>query len=103
VRLAREQSTAAARTYGDNDINRTARAALNDKLVALAKNYQGYVARADKDIADSQRTNMIMLAALSALSAIALFGGLLIVVRSLVRSTAPPRSRDAQSRGRRGQ
>ena len=39
VRLAREETTAAARLFGDNDVNRKSRSDLNAKLVDLEKDY----------------------------------------------------------------
>ena len=84
VRLAREDSTAAARLYGDNDINRTARAKLNDRLVELATRYQSYSARAYEGIERTQRANILLLGVLSAIGVAALAGGLWMVLRSLV-------------------
>ena len=39
VRLAREETTAKARLFGDNDVNRKSRSDLNAKLVDLEKDY----------------------------------------------------------------
>ena len=39
VRLAREETTATARLFGDNDVNRKSRSDLNAKLVDLEKDY----------------------------------------------------------------
>src|SRR5260370_33500562 len=40
VRLGREESTAAARAFGDNDANRTVRTALNETLSVVARAYE---------------------------------------------------------------
>ena len=51
VRLGKDESTAAARAFGDNDANRTVRSALNDSLNALARAYEeeiGQARRADR-------------------------------------------------------
>src|SRR6266481_2974047 len=40
VRLGKDESTAAARAFGDNDANRSVRSALNESLNALARAYE---------------------------------------------------------------
>ncbi len=50
VRLGREESTAAARAFGDNDANRNVRTALNDSLSALARAYEQEIGRARSQI-----------------------------------------------------
>ena len=45
-RLGKDESTAAARAFGDNDANRTVRSALNDSLNALARAYEEEIGQA---------------------------------------------------------
>ena len=62
VRLAREETTAAARLYGDNDSNRSVRTALNDSLSMLARVYEAEIASArDRVRSDDQRLRVARL------------------------------------------
>ena len=59
VRLGKEESTAAARAFGDNDANRTVRSALNDSLNALARAYEEEIGRARAQIEANDRHVLI--------------------------------------------
>jgi methyl-accepting chemotaxis protein len=85
VRLAQFESTATARTYGDNDANRSVRAALNDKLVALDNAYRDHTVDAEREVARYQRLNQNILIGLSGLAVLALAFGFFFVIYSLLR------------------
>jgi methyl-accepting chemotaxis protein len=85
VRLAEFDSTANARTYGDNDANRSVRSALNDKLVALDNAYKEHTIDAEREVARYQRLNQDILIGLSGVAAIALALGFFFVISSLLR------------------
>ena len=61
VRLGREVSTAAARTYGDNDTNRTNRQALNTLLQQQAEVDNAEIARLNRENAAFQQTMHLLL------------------------------------------
>ncbi|WP_448192693.1 methyl-accepting chemotaxis protein [Azospirillum sp. sgz301742] len=61
VRLGREVSTAAARTYGDNDANRANRQALNTLLQQQAEADNAEIARLNREIADFQHTMKLLM------------------------------------------
>src|SRR5205807_1835404 len=64
VRLGKEESTAAARAFGDNDANRTVRSTLNDSLDALARAYEEEIGRARLQIDANDRHVLMALFAL---------------------------------------
>ena len=72
VRLGREESTAAARAFGDNDANRTVRTALNESLRAVAHAYEQEIGRARSQVEADQRNFVTILLALAGLAAVAL-------------------------------
>jgi methyl-accepting chemotaxis protein len=84
VRLGREESTAAARGFGDNDANRTVRSALNESLNALARAYEEEIGRTRGQIEVNDRNVLIALAVLAVLAALALTGGLALVKGGLL-------------------
>jgi methyl-accepting chemotaxis protein len=96
VRLAREETTAKAREFGDNDANRKVRQALNKQLEGLAKAYLSHAeaARAELDRIDTLK--LALLAGLAGCAAIMVVGGIIFVQRSLVRPIH--RIRDAMTR-----
>src|SRR5947207_4703481 len=79
VRLGREDSTAAARTFGDNDANRNVRTALNDSLRVVAHAYEQEIGRARSQVEADQRNLLVILLALAGLGALALGSGLMFI------------------------
>jgi len=84
VRLGKEESTAAARAFGDNEANRSVRSALNDSLNALARAYEDEIGRARAQIEANDRQVLVALGALAVLAALALTGGFLLVKGALL-------------------
>ena len=84
VRLGKEESTAAARAFGDNDANRTVRSALNDSLNALARAYEEEIGRARAQIEANDRHVLVFLSALAGLAALALAAGIALVKSALL-------------------
>jgi diguanylate cyclase (GGDEF)-like protein len=84
VRLGKEESTAAARTFGDNDANRNVRSALNDSLNMLARAYQEEMARVRAQIAINDRQALTVLSILAVLATLALLGGVALVKGALL-------------------
>jgi diguanylate cyclase (GGDEF)-like protein len=85
VRLAREESTAAGRTFGDNDANRSVRTALNESLSVVARAYEEEIELARSKVEADGRNFMIALTILAGISFSALCGGLLLVRKGLLR------------------
>lgn len=96
VRLGKEESTAAARAFGDNDANRTNRTALNNSLHMVARAYEQEIARARSQVEADERYFLAILLAVAALGAMALAGGLLFVKAGLL--TPVLRMRDSMLR-----
>jgi diguanylate cyclase (GGDEF)-like protein len=96
VRLGKEESTAAARAFGDNDANRTNRTALNNSLHTVARAYEQEIARARGQVEADERYFLAILLAVAALGAMALAGGLLFVKAGLL--TPVLRMRDSMLR-----
>ena len=84
VRLGKEESTAAARVFGDNDANRTVRTALNNSLHTVARAYEQEIARARSQVEADERYFLAILLAVAMLGAMALAGGLLFVKAGLL-------------------
>jgi diguanylate cyclase (GGDEF)-like protein len=84
VRLGKEESTAAARAFGDNDANRNVRSALNDSLNMLARAYQEEMARVRAQIENNDRQALTVLSILAVLATLALFGGVALVKGALL-------------------
>jgi methyl-accepting chemotaxis protein len=84
VRRANEISPAAGREWGDNDANRTVRAALNKDLEALTKVYR----ERGKRIADQTELNRqlsFVLTSLGGLALVLVILGVIIIARSIAR------------------
>jgi diguanylate cyclase (GGDEF)-like protein len=96
VRLGKEESTAAARAFGDNDANRTVRTALNNSLHTVAHAYEQEIARARSQVEADERYFLAILLAVAILGAMALAGGLLFVKAGLL--TPVLRMRDSMLR-----
>jgi diguanylate cyclase (GGDEF)-like protein len=99
-RLGKEESTAAARAFGDNDANRSVRTALNNSLHTVARAYVQEIARARSQVEADERYFLAVLLAVAMLGAMALAGGLLFVKSGLV--TPVLRMRDSMQRLARG-
>ena len=96
VRLGKEESTAAARVFGDNDANRSVRTALNESLHAVAHAYEMEIGRARSQVEADQRTLLAILLTLAVLGALGLCGGLILIKTSLLRPVL--RMKDAMLR-----
>ncbi len=96
VRLGKEESTAAARAFGDNDANRSVRTALNNSLHTVARAYEQEIARARSQVEADERYFLAILLAVAMLGAMALAGGLLFVKAGLL--TPVLRMRDSMLR-----
>jgi methyl-accepting chemotaxis protein len=88
VRLAREDGTAAARSFGDNDANRSVRTALNEKLQVLERSYEQdvKVARERIEVSDRDVLNGLLWLALFSLATLA--GGIAFIKWLLVHPAA---------------
>jgi len=84
VRLGKEESTAAARAFGDNDANRNVRSALNESLSMLARAYEEEMARVRVEIERNDRQALIVLGVLAALATVTLAGGVGLVRGALL-------------------
>jgi methyl-accepting chemotaxis protein len=84
VRLAREDSTAAARAFGDNDANRKTRAELNTRLVELTQAYLGYQDSARELMQSVERLNFYMLIAIAATACVVGIAGTVFVHRTVI-------------------
>jgi len=96
VRLGKEESTAAARAFGDNDANRSVRTALNNSLHTVARAYEQEIARARHQVEADERYFLAILLAVAMLGGAALGGGLLFVKAGLL--TPVLRMRDSMLR-----
>ncbi len=96
VRLGKEESTAAARVFGDNDANRSVRTALNNSLHTVAHAYELEIAQARSQVEADERYFLAILLAVATLGALALAGGLLYVKAGLL--TPVLRMRDSMLR-----
>ena len=84
VRLGREESTAAARAFGDNDANRNVRTALNESLSIVARAYEQEIGRARSKLESDDRDFMAALGVLAGIAFIALCGGVMLVRSGLL-------------------
>src|SRR5713101_211344 len=96
VRLGREENTAAARAFGDNDANRTVRSALNDSLRGVAHAYEQEIGRARSQVQADEHDLLVILLALAGLGALALGSGLIFIKAGLLRPVL--RMRDSMLR-----
>jgi len=74
VRLGKEESTAAARVFGDNDANRNVRTALNESLRTVARAYEQEIGRARSKVEADNRDFMAVLGGLAGIAFVALKG-----------------------------
>jgi diguanylate cyclase (GGDEF)-like protein len=79
VRRAKEESTAAARVYGDNDANRSVRTALNQSLDVVGQSYQQAINQARRSVESDDRMFLAILLALAGVSILAFSGGLVFL------------------------
>jgi len=84
VRLAKEETTAAARAFGDNDANRSVRSALNDSLGMLARAYEQEMIRTRSNVETDQYWFVIALSGLAGVAFLALCGGIVLVRTGLL-------------------
>jgi methyl-accepting chemotaxis protein len=84
VRLAREDSTAVARTYGDNDVNRKSRTELNNRLTDLEKDYVGLEDRAEGLVASVKSLNFNLLVAIAIVGLLTGGAGTFMVYRTVI-------------------
>jgi len=86
VRLAREVSTSEARQFGDNDVNRKVRNALNEQIKALAAEDSVAVSRLDSELANTYREDSLRLMLVLAVGLLAgVLGAGLVVSRQIIR------------------
>src|SRR5262245_26690062 len=83
VRLAREDSLPAARSFGDNDANRSNRKALNEKLRALSSHYETYVASTTATADEAGKTTLNLSAITGILSVLSMIAGIWLVITNL--------------------
>jgi len=84
VRLAKEDTTAAARAFGDNDANRRVRSSLNDSLGALARAYEQEMIRTRGNVETDQYWFVLALSILAGIAFLALCGGIALVRTGLL-------------------
>jgi methyl-accepting chemotaxis protein len=84
VRLAREESTAKARAFGDNDANRSVRKQLNGRLNDLEKAYLGHEAEAHSYVEYINNSNFKLLIGIAVLGAIISAAGAFFVHRTVI-------------------
>jgi diguanylate cyclase (GGDEF)-like protein len=84
VRLGKEDGTAAARAFGDNDANRNLRTALNESLSIVARAYEQEIVGARSKIEADNRDFMAALGVLAGIAFIALCGGVMLVRSGLL-------------------
>jgi len=84
VRLAKEDTTASARAFGDNDANRRVRSSLNDSLGALARAYEQEMIRTRGNVETDQYWFVLALSILAGIAFLALCGGIVLVRSGLL-------------------
>src|SRR5579862_3931638 len=84
VRLAREDSTAAARLYGDNDVNRKSRIDLNNRLDDLEKDYTGHERQAQGLVESVKSLNVDLLVLIAVIAVIMGAAGAFFVYRTVI-------------------
>lgn len=85
VRVAEQESTAAARVLGDNEANRASRVALNNSLVDLARAYEELTKSGDAEIATTERRSSMIQQGFAGIALVCAILGFLIVRSSLMR------------------
>lgn len=84
VRLAREESTAQARNFGDNDANRSVRKELNNRLDDLEKAYLVHEQEAHSYVDYVNKSNFNLLIGIAALGAVISVIGAFFVHRTVI-------------------
>lgn len=84
VRLAREESTAQARSFGDNDANRSVRKELNNRLDDLEKAYLVHEQEAHSYVDYVNKSNFNLLIGIAALGAVISAIGAFFVHRTVI-------------------
>ena len=84
VRLAKEESTAAATAFGYTEANRNLRTALQESLSTMARAYEQENGRARSKLEANAREFMAALVGLAVIAFLALFGGVVLVKRGLL-------------------
>jgi methyl-accepting chemotaxis protein len=84
VRLAREESTAQARVFGDNDANRKVRSELNNRLNDLEKAYLGHEEEAHSYVDSVSSSNFKLLIGIAAFGVVISGIGAIFVHRTVV-------------------
>ncbi len=84
VRLAREDSTAAARTFGDNDANRNSRIELNNRLSELERAYAGHQDRAQGLVESVKSLNAELLVIIAVIAVLMGAAGTIFVYRTVI-------------------
>ncbi len=84
VRLAREDSTAAARMFGDNDTNRKSRSDLNARLVDLEKDYTALEKQAQGLAASVKSLNFNLLVGIAVMAILTGALGTFFVYRTVI-------------------
>jgi methyl-accepting chemotaxis protein len=84
VRLAREESTAVARTFGDNDTNRKSRSELNNLLTELQKAYLGHEQVAQQLVESGKKLDFDLLVGIAAIAVLTGVLGTFFVHRTVI-------------------
>lgn len=84
VRLAQEESTAAARAVGDDNANRNVRTSLNESLRSVARAYEDQIGLANRQIEYNDRNVLRSLTVLAAIAALTLIGGIAVIRSGLL-------------------
>jgi methyl-accepting chemotaxis protein len=84
VRLGREESTAKARVFGDNDTNRKSRSDLNAKLVDLEKDYTTLEEQAQGLVANVKSLNFNLLVGIAIMAILTGALGTFFVYRTVI-------------------
>jgi methyl-accepting chemotaxis protein len=94
VRLSREATLPQARAYGDNDANRTNRAALNQEIVAIAADNNLRLQQLTDDVRTFYRQRLYLLIAIAA---VGIIGTLLVAIVTVVVTVTRPINRLTQT------
>jgi methyl-accepting chemotaxis protein len=84
VRLAREETTAKARLFGDNDVNRKSRSDLNAKLVDLEKDYTALEEQAQGLVDHVKSLNFNLLVGIAVMAILTGAFGTFFVYRTVI-------------------
>jgi methyl-accepting chemotaxis protein len=84
VRLAREETTAKARVFGDNDVNRKSRSDLNARLIDLEKDYTALEEQAQGLVAHVKSVNFNLLVGIAVMAIVMGALGTFMVHRTVI-------------------